>query len=217
MTMDNITEMPETVASDGGETVIDFIVFETERLYCREFNIDDVQAACAYMSDEENTYFMPWGPADPDGVRSFIENKLADQIADPRMSYAFAVCLKENSNLIGTVSVTLDERRMQGTLGYILDKRYWGSGYASEAVSGMLSFCFTCLDLHRVAAVCDSKNTASEALMKRVLMRFEGEAKSAAYEKIGGRYSWRSEKHFAMLQKEFLNRLYESEQDRSGG
>ena len=84
---------------------------------------------------------------------------------------------------------------------------YWGCGYCTEATAKMLEFGFLQLDLHRITASCDSKNTASEAVMKRLGMRFEGEEKSCKYTRVGGRQQWRSMKHYALLQREFLKRM----------
>ena len=63
----------------------------------------------------------------------------------------------------------------------------------------------------RIGARCDSMNTASERVMQRLGMRFEGEAKSAEYVRVRARRQWRSVKHYAMLQKEFLNRMIDGE------
>ena len=189
------------------EVTVDFIVFETERLYAREFNIDDVDANFAYSGDAENTVFMDWGPESREGIEKFIHSCLKSQITDPRLNYDFAVCLKETGELIGAVGLYLTENRLQGELGYIFNKRFWGRGFASEAANGMLRFGFLGLDLHRIYAKCDSENTASESVMKRIGMRKEAEFKSSCYTRVRGRLQWRSEKHYAMLQREYLNAL----------
>ena len=110
---------------------------------------------------------------------------------------------------IGAVGLHLSDDLKQGDLGFIFNRRFWGSGYASEAAQGMLRFGFMNLDLHRITAKCDSENLASEAVMKRIGMRKEGETKKSVYTKVRGKEQWRSEKLYAMLQKEFLNALIE--------
>ena len=190
-----------------GETAINFIIAETERLYIREFNIEDVDAKLEYSGDAENTYFMAWGPETREGAENFIRSRLAHQITENRLEYDFAVCLKETGELIGSAGLYLTKDRMQADLGYILNKRFWGFGYCTEAAAKMLEFGFLQLDLHRITARCDSKNTASEAVMKRLGMRFEGETKSSVYTRVGGRRQWRSEKHYALLEREFLKRM----------
>ena len=193
------------------ETAIDFMVFETERLFVREFNIDDVDAVFEYAGDAENTVFMDWGPETHEDVVGFIHSRLAQQISEKRTVYDFAVCLKSTGELIGGFGLFLAKDGMQADLGYTLNKRFWGKGYASEAAEGMLRFGFMALDLHRITARCDSENKASENVMRRIGMRFEGEMKSCSYTKVRGVAQWRSEKRYAMLQREYLNRIFEQE------
>lgn len=196
----------ETIVKDG-ETAIDLIIAETDRLFIREFNIDDADAKFEYSGDAENTYFMDWGPETREEAENFIRSRLAHQITENRLEYDFAVCLKETGELIGSAGLYLTKDRMQADLGYILNKRFWGFGYCTEAAAKMLEFGFLQLDLHRITASCDSKNTSSEAVMKRLGMRFEGETKSSVYTRVGGRRQWRSQKHYALLEREFLKRM----------
>lgn len=191
------------------ETEIDFVLFETERLFVREFKPDDIEAVLEYSGDAENTAFMDWGPSSRESVCEFISSRLASQIASPRKFFDLAVCLKETGELIGSVGLYYDEAMKQADLGYIFNKRFWGKGYASEAAKGMLRFGFMNLDLHRITSKCDSENLASEAVMKRIGMRKEGETKKSIYTRVRGKEQWRGEKLYAMLQKEFLNALIE--------
>ncbi len=186
------------------ETTIDFIILESSRLFIREFNLDDIESVYEYSSNSNNTYFMDSGPADHEDVQNFINKKLAEQLESPRRNFDFAICLKENGRLIGSCALFLDEKRMQAELGYIFHQDFHHMGYASEATRKMLEFGFMNLNLHRIFARCDSENLASEAVMKRLGMRKEAEMKSCRFVKVGGREQWRSEKTYAMLQKEYL-------------
>ncbi len=190
------------------EENIDFILFETERLYIREFNIDDVESVHTYAGDAENTYFMPWGPESLEGVRKFVFNKLTSQLLEPRVDFDFAVCLKSTGELIGSMGLTLDKERTQGELGYIIKKTHWRMGYASEAACAFLKFGFMNLDLHRIFAKCDGENLASESVMKKIGMRKEAEFRSSCFTTVNSIEQWRDEKVYAMLQTEFLKLLF---------
>lgn len=202
---------------ESNEIAVDFILFETERLYLREFNMDDADAVYAYAGDAENTVYMDWGPESMDGVISFVKSRLAHQINTPRCVYDFAICLKRTGEFIGAMGLYLDDNRQQAMLGYILNKAFWGSGYAVEAAKGFLKFGFMSLDLHRIWAKCDSENLSSEAVMRRIGMRKEGEMKYARYTRVRAREQWRSEKYYAILQRDYLNALYEAGQNSSDG
>lgn len=193
-----------------GESSTNFIMFETQRLYIREFNIDDAEAVFEYAGNHQNTLFMNWGPESFDETTKYIQSRLAHQIQSPRLAFDFAVCLKDSDALIGSIGLFMDSKSNQAMLGYILNRHFWGCGYASEAAAGMLQFGFLSLDLHRIWAYCDSENTASENVMKRIGLRKEGESKSASYIRFSGREQWRSIKYYALLQREYLNRLSEA-------
>lgn len=190
------------------EQLVDFVIFETERLYIREFNIDDVESVYAYAGDAENTFFMPWGPESYDGTKNFVCAKLKSQLSEPRVDFDFAVCLKSTGELIGSMGLTLDEKRTQGELGYILKKTHWRKGYASEAARAFLKFGFMSLDLHRISARCDGENLASESVMKKIGMRKEAEFRSSCFTIVNSVEQWRDEKVYAMLQTEFLKSLF---------
>ncbi len=208
MTGESFKNEGESLIKEG-ETAVDLVVFETARLYVREFNIDDVDAVYAYSSDPESTAYMDWGPESREGVVNFVHSRLVHQITSPRTTYDLAVCLKETGEMIGSVALFLTEDRQQGELGYIFNKHFWGRGYASEAARGILRFGFLSLDLHRIYSKCDSQNSSSEAVMRRIGLRREGEMKSSLYTRVRGRLQWRSEKHYALLWREYLIRMAE--------
>jgi RimJ/RimL family protein N-acetyltransferase len=64
-------------------------------------------------------------------------------------------------------------RGVQAELGWSLDPRHTGRGYATEAVRELLRICFEDLGLRRVTANCFAGNEESWRLMERVGMRRE--------------------------------------------
>lgn len=180
------------------------ILFTTERLYTREFTLNDAEAVYRYASSIENAGFLPFCPESREDVGHFIERRLADQIAEKRRCWDVAICLKETDEFIGSVSLALRENGDQAEIGWILDMRYWHNGYAVEAARGMLRFGFLGLELHRIFARCDDKNKASYSVMERLGMRREAHFIKDEYTRVNGRPSWRSHFIYAMLQKEYL-------------
>src|SRR5256885_11393556 len=63
----------------------------------------------------------------------------------------------------------------QADFSVVVHPDFRRQGYASEAVSGLLSFAFDALRLHRLIAVCDSRNQAARGLVLREGLRLEGE------------------------------------------
>ena len=60
------------------------------------------------------------------------------------------------------------------SLGYCLDDRAWGHGYATEAVRLLLDWAFDTLDVNRVQAEVDTRNHASSHVLEKLGFVLEG-------------------------------------------
>jgi len=189
------------------------VLFETERLFIREFTRSDIEAVFAYSGDIDNCAFMEWAPESREGVASFIESRLAAQIVNPRKVYDMAACLKDTGELIGSIGLYLNEALDQAEIGWLFNKAYWHMGYASEAARGFIRFGFLALELHRIYAKCDTENTPSFRLMERIGMRREAFFLKDRLAKVRQRESRRSTYVYAMLQKEYLKTLADGSYD----
>lgn len=183
------------------------VVFETERLYAREFVKDDAEGVFEYAGNLESSGFQEFSPESFENVKLFVESRLAAQIASPRQFWDLVLCLKDTDEMVGVMGVYPYDEFRQGELGYNLKKRFWGMGYATEAAEGFLRFCFMGLGLHRITAKCDERNEASYRVMERIGMRREGHFIKAEYRRTFGKYGWRSMYHYAILKKEYLSSL----------
>jgi RimJ/RimL family protein N-acetyltransferase len=59
-------------------------------------------------------------------------------------------------------------------MGYCLDDAAWGQGFATEAAGALLQWAFDTLDLNRVQAETDTRNTASSRLLEKLRFVREG-------------------------------------------
>lgn len=142
-------------------------VFKTERLGIRRFCSSDSEDFAEILTDPEVCRFEPSGVFPRE--RALAEAaKLAD---DKRF---FAVVLKENNKLIG--KLYFEDKDYYGAyeIGYTFNRSYWGKGYALEAVCGMFRFAFEKMNVRRIIAEADIKNTRSIRLLERAGMRKEG-------------------------------------------
>ena len=60
------------------------------------------------------------------------------------------------------------------TLGYCLDDAAWGRGFATEAAGALLQWGFDALNLNRVQAETDTRNTASSRVLEKLGFVREG-------------------------------------------
>ncbi|MBH5316195.1 GNAT family N-acetyltransferase [Paenibacillus sp. GSMTC-2017] len=107
-------------------------------------------------------------------------------------AYTFGIHLSENDELIGRIALTGVARGpfQNANLGYFIDQKHNGNGYATTAVSLCVKKAFTEFGLHRIQAGVMPKNLPSIRVLEKAAFRQEGLAK--AYLKING--AW--EDHF---------------------
>lgn len=124
-------------------------VIETERLILRSFKQADLSDFYEYASVEGVGEMAGWKHHDSIEesqkiLNSFINN---DKV--------FAICLKENGKVIGTVGIEkygLEDALTEfkdyygRELGYVLSKGYWGKGLMPEAVNAVIYYLFNELD-----------------------------------------------------------------------
>ncbi len=145
----------------------------TERLKLREIAQDDFQAVHEYASDPETVRYMPFGPNTMEETREFIERNLKRQQEDPRTEYGLGIILKREDRLIGACGMH-GVTDIQASIGYILNRGYWGNGYATEAARALVEYLFDERGVHRVYASCDPENHASVRVLEKVGMSLEG-------------------------------------------
>src|ERR687892_314391 len=106
----------------------------TDRLVLREFVIDDWPAVLAYQRDPRYLRYYAWTDRTAEDVRAFVQAFLASQEARPRTTFQLAVALPAGGPLIGNCGIRLNAPESRAAdIGYELDPRYWGRGYATEA------------------------------------------------------------------------------------
>ncbi|MBE3559584.1 MAG: GNAT family N-acetyltransferase [Ktedonobacteraceae bacterium] len=148
---------------------------QTERLLLREFEENDWQAVQRYQLDPLYLRYTPWSQRTEADVRTFVQTFLRWQHEQPRHRFQFVIALRENGQLIGNCGIRSSaSKTWEADIGYELDSRCWGRGYATEAARALLDFGFSELRLHRIWAHCIAENTASARVMQKLGMRFEG-------------------------------------------
>lgn len=148
---------------------------ETERLILREFVKEDWQRVLEYQSDPLYLRYNEWTERTPEAAQEFVGWFLAHQVQQPRIKYQLAVVLKSSSQLIGNCGVRMvKENALEADIGYELDPKHWGHGYASEAAHTVVDFGFNHFGVHRIWANCNADNTASAQVLQKLDMQLEG-------------------------------------------
>lgn len=146
----------------------------------RKFTIDDVASTFAYSSDFENTYYMLMVPNKTiEETREFLVKCIAEYEKENPEYVSFAVVL--DNQHIGEVFAYLSEK--EADIGWLINKRYWGNGYATEAAKLLVKYITEELQRTDIVAYCDARNIASQKVMKNIGMEFAGSNGIRTYEK----------------------------------
>jgi ribosomal-protein-alanine N-acetyltransferase len=126
------------------------VTLETERLILRPFRQGDLQDFYEYASVE--------GVGEMAGWRHHGSIEKSQEILDMFINEdkTFAIVLKENGKVIGSVGVEkygMEEALTEFNdylgreIGYVLSKEHWGKGIMPEAASAIIDYLFGSLDL----------------------------------------------------------------------
>lgn len=177
---------------------------ETDRLILRPFQDADVQLFSEYRSDPEVARYQSWEtPYSLAQAAKFISALHTVQPGTPGEWLQIAIELKTTGLLVGDCAFcVLAKEPQQAEIGFTLARRHQRNGYAGEAVTALLEYLFSGLQLHRVRAICDVENLASARLLERIGMRLEGHFIESVWFK--GR--WSSEFWYAVLSTEWASK-----------
>ena len=128
---------------------INGLVIETERLILRPFEAADLNDFYEYASVE--------GVGEMAGWKHHESIEKSKEILDNFINEdkTFAICLKENGKVIGSLGIEkygLEEKLTEfdgyrgREIGFVLGKDYWGRGLMPEAVKAVMDYLFDKLD-----------------------------------------------------------------------
>jgi len=141
----------------------------TDRLALEPISLEHLGSTHAYSSDLENTRMMMFLPYESiEETESVIRESMDMWQSDAPHHLEFVVLL--DGVHIGGVTL-YPTQPGEAELGWILDKRYWGHGYAAEAVRGVMDYGRREREIRRFFAMCDSENEPSYRLMERLGMQ----------------------------------------------
>lgn len=147
---------------------------QSRRLLLRPFSLDDastVQELAGDYAIADTTLMIPHPYEDGMAEQWISEHSVK---FEEGMLVAFAIVLRETSQLVGAVSLTVDKDQHKAELGYWVGKPFWNRGYATEAARLIVEYGFDQLQLNRISSRYLVRNPASGRVMQKIGMVHEG-------------------------------------------
>ncbi|NRF37743.1 GNAT family N-acetyltransferase [Pedobacter foliorum] len=160
-------------------------LYQSNTILIREFIPEEQQVFIALFEDEEVARYIP--------LRSTIQyqelfnDTIADYengplgrwgIFDAQTQDFIGMCLTRNFKYISD----------QVEIGYVLAKKYWGKGIASEVSKVLVAYCFKYTNTSQVVAVTDLENIGSQKVLEKAglkrLMNLKRDEEELAYFRI---------------------------------
>ena len=161
---------------------------ETARLILREFKIEDAEQVYKnWGTDKESNKFLDWElHRDLNDTKSVIQSWI-DEYANG--SYDWVVELKDTHELIGSISVVnahhkYDWKHGVAEIGYCYGSKYWGHGYATEALRAVIEYLLNEAGMYLVEARHISGNPASGRVMQKAGMKQEAVLRGRRINKV---------------------------------
>jgi [ribosomal protein S5]-alanine N-acetyltransferase len=172
----------------------------TPRLVIRPLQLTDLADFHAYRSHPEVVRYQGFDVMNLAEAENFIREQANVPFGQPGEWGQHGIALKASGQLVGDCALKLDHAApRQAEVGITISHLAQHHGYATEALSGLLTHLFGPLQLHRVVAITDAENQASARLLERCGFRREGHL----VENIFFKGQWASEYLYAMLRREW--------------
>jgi [ribosomal protein S5]-alanine N-acetyltransferase len=156
------------------------LTIETSHLIMRDLQETDLQPFFALSSDPAITQFQTFIQVENEAqAAEWLKNAARHNLKQPREAYNMAVIRKQEQQWIGWIGMGSPRDTSLGDLdfGYALSRQYWGMGYMTEALRGMVDFSFRELGIQSMFGACEVENVASARVMEKAGFRL-----SATYE-----------------------------------
>lgn len=140
---------------------------------------DAADLAELYRSEEVSRY-LDW-----DGPRTEAEAKAAigffEQQYRSGKKIRWAIAPRDSDKLIGTIVLSNFQKNSLADLGYDLRPDWWGRGVMINALTALVHFCLSDLQLTRLQAYVRPEHVASARLLEKLGFEREGLLRQAGF------------------------------------
>jgi RimJ/RimL family protein N-acetyltransferase len=155
------------------ESALEIPTLDTERLRLRAFRRGDIEDYAAMNADPEVLRYLGGGEPAWDRGRSWRHMAFLMghwQLGGTGMWVAEH---RETGAFVGSVGFAAPDGWPGFELAWILARRWWGQGLATEAASQALAYAFNVLEKDRVISLIHPENRASIRVAERIGERLE--------------------------------------------
>lgn len=144
-------------------------LIRTKRLGLRLLEAGDLELLLPLESDPGVKQYFPDGPRDREKTEAMIARFLSAY--ELHRLPNFLLFDLQTADLVGRAGFGLTENG-EIEVGYVLHKRYWGQGLASEAVLSLLEYARNHIEADAIIAYATTDNLGSTRVMEKCGMEY---------------------------------------------
>lgn len=176
----------------------------TKRLFLRKLSLNDAGTLFNYWSDPDVTKYLNVTTF-KNKEQAYSMIRLLNSLYNNKDGIRWAIVTKKDDTVIGTCGYNnWIKKSSRGEIGYELGKKYWGNGYATEAVKEIIKYGFKSMNLNRIEAFTVPEAASSINLLKKLGFKKEGMLRQYGYWNM--RY-W-DENIYSLLKKDWKQLLF---------
>ncbi|MBD3582645.1 GNAT family N-acetyltransferase [Flavobacterium selenitireducens] len=181
------------------DTNIPAYLTTTERLLIRNLAPADLDDFLIYRSNPDIVKFQSFDVMDRATAEAFIDNQKHSVFGTPGKWTQFAIVHTETARMIGDCAIKFDgfDDRV-AEIGITISHLYQKTGFAREALDGIVALLFAIPNFHRIVELVDTQNGASIKMLEHCGFRREGHFVKS-YDDNG---VWTDEFQYAMLRED---------------
>ena len=149
------------------------VMLDSERFIFRKITENDFDDLAEMLRDSE--VMTAWEHTfSDDEIRKWIDKQIT-RYRDHIVGY-FAAIDKETNEFIGQMGLMWNDFNELRALeiGYMLKRKYWGKGFATEGATALAQYAFDTIGVNRVYASIRPENTQSIRVAERIGMTADG-------------------------------------------
>lgn len=147
----------------------DSSIFETERLICRPFLLSDAADMLRNWASDPDIQTEYGEPVYSDIPQ--VTELLNEYISGSRSRYRWAIIEKSSGGNIGQIAFCkVWDDCLTAEIEYCIGKRFWGNGYAGEALAALIRYAFENTVFERLEAYHRAENTKSGRVLEKSSM-----------------------------------------------
>lgn len=149
-------------------------VLDTERLRLRPFAEGDAPFLFEMYSDPRTSRYLSYPPFTEAAQAEAMVARILKAQAEERTVDRVLVRKSDGVPVGSCTLFNWNKQCARAEIGFSLDRRYWSHGFMNEALRGFIDYAFAALEMNRLEADIDPRNSGSAKTLERLGFTREG-------------------------------------------